>query len=142
MRNIRIWSALVLLVPVCAPVLCSDSGDDTARQDRRAALLYRIHCQNCHGENGEGDGPMARLLTSQPADLTSIADNNGGEFPTDTVRQTIDGRGEIRAHGMREMPVWGLTLQQTDRDTAQADEIRARIDDLVRHLKSIQQSTE
>jgi hypothetical protein len=81
---------------------------------------------------------MAKLLTIRPADLTVIARNNEGAFPSDKIHQTIDGRADVRAHGMREMPVWGLSLQQTDRDSSQNDEIRARVDDLVAHLKSIQ----
>jgi mono/diheme cytochrome c family protein len=138
MRYVRIGSALILLTVLCASVVGSESGDEPPEQSVRGALLYRIHCQNCHGDSGEGDGPMAKLLTIRPADLTVIARNNEGAFPSDKIHQTIDGRADVRAHGMREMPVWGLSLQQTDRDSSQNDEIRARVDDLVAHLKSIQ----
>ena len=138
MSHVRLCFALLLLTAVSTPAVSSDAMDSAARQDTRGKLLYRIHCQNCHGETSMGDGPMAKLLTVQPADLTSIARRNDGNFPTDQIRQAIDGRTEIRVHGMREMPVWGLTLQQADRDSDQEEEIRARIDDLVAHLKTIQ----
>ena len=104
----------------------------------RGSLLFRIHCQNCHGRSGTGNGPMAKLMTVPPANLTMLAVRDGGEFPTERVRRVIDGRAEVRAHGMREMPVWGLTLAQRDRDNDQEAETRARIEDLVAHLKSIQ----
>ena len=138
MQHVGICSAILLLTAVCTPAVGSDATGSATRQDTGGKLLYRIHCQNCHGETGMGDGPMAKLLTIQPADLTSIARRNDGDFPTDQIRQAIDGRTEIRVHGMREMPVWGLTLQQADRDSDQEEEIRARIDDLVAHLKTIQ----
>jgi hypothetical protein len=81
---------------------------------------------------------MAKLLTVSPSDLTRIRPSDDGEFPADKIRLVIDGRTDVRAHGTREMPVWGLTLQQSDRDSAQEDETSARIDDLVTYLESIQ----
>ena len=138
MRQVRIWSAVLILAAVLAPSARSEGSDASFRQDSRGALLYRIHCQNCHGEGGRGDGPMAKLLTVSPSDLTRIRPSDDGEFPADKIRLVIDGRTDVRAHGTREMPVWGLTLQQSDRDSAQEDETSARIDDLVTYLESIQ----
>jgi hypothetical protein len=40
-------------------------------------------------------------------DLTVLARNNKGVFPFDHVYQVIDGRRELKAHGPREMPIWG-----------------------------------
>ncbi|RJP50354.1 MAG: cytochrome c [Anaerolineaceae bacterium] len=38
----------------------------------RGAELYAIHCQMCHGENGQGTGTIsAFLIKKKPADLTS-----------------------------------------------------------------------
>ncbi len=38
----------------------------------RGAELYGIHCQMCHGENGQGTGTVAAfLIKKKPADLTS-----------------------------------------------------------------------
>jgi mono/diheme cytochrome c family protein len=138
MTQVRLCCALILLIAVSAPAVSRETTDSAAQQGDRGKLLYRIHCQNCHGERGAGDGPMAKLLTIQPTDLTSIARRNEGDFPTDRMRLVIDGRSEVRGHGVREMPVWGLSLQQPDRDSDQEKEVRARIDDLVAHLKTIQ----
>lgn len=33
--------------------------------------LYRALCAQCHGERGQGDGPLARSLNPAPADLTA-----------------------------------------------------------------------
>jgi mono/diheme cytochrome c family protein len=40
----------------------------------RGAQLYEIHCQMCHGENGQGNGTVAAFLVKKkPSDLTSEA---------------------------------------------------------------------
>ncbi|HSF10808.1 MAG TPA: cytochrome c [Nitrospirales bacterium] len=35
--------------------------------------LYRIHCLECHGAEGRGDGPRAALLAPRPGNLVSAA---------------------------------------------------------------------
>src|SRR5512138_1741662 len=38
----------------------------------RGQELYAINCKQCHGETGEGNGPVAAFLTTyKPANLTS-----------------------------------------------------------------------
>ncbi len=64
-------------------------------------------CAACHGERAKGDGPVAGLLLTEPPDLTSIRKRRGGQFPASWVYRIIDGRNEVRAHGPREMPIWG-----------------------------------
>jgi len=56
---------------------------------------------------GKGDGPLRSQLVSRVPDLTVLARSNNGVFPFDRVYQIIDGRQEIKAHGPRDMPVWG-----------------------------------
>jgi hypothetical protein len=43
-------------------------------------------------------------------DLTTLSKNNGGVFPISRVYNVIDGREEVKAHGTREMPIWGSQL--------------------------------
>ena len=69
---------------------------------------YDSNCLACHGTKGKGDGPMAAELKTPVADLTVLAKKNGGVFPVAKVYETIDGRQQIKAHGSREMPVWGM----------------------------------
>lgn len=73
-------------------------------------------CAACHGTDGRGDGPMAEVLNTPPADLTQIAERNGGSFPYWKVFATIDGRYIVPGHGERDMPVWGR--QFIDEDVA------------------------
>jgi len=38
---------------------------------QRGAILYGIHCQLCHGEQGHGDGPLADRFERTPGNLTA-----------------------------------------------------------------------
>ncbi len=72
--------------------------------------LYGQLCASCHGMDATGNGPAAPALAMPVPDLTRLALDNGGEFPTEDVQKSIHGRGEIVAHGTVEMPVWGRAL--------------------------------
>ena len=68
---------------------------------------YDANCAVCHGPQGKGDGPDAGARGVPAADLTALAQRNGGWFPFARVYEFIDGRRLVKAHGSREMPVWG-----------------------------------
>ena len=70
---------------------------------------YDGHCAICHGLSGtaQEEGAFSSLLTKKIANLTTLSKNNNGVFPFARVYQTIDGREQVQAHGIREMPVWG-----------------------------------
>lgn len=68
---------------------------------------FRSSCASCHGADARGKGPISDQLKMPPADLTMLAKNNNGAFPTNAVYEAIDGRKTIPAHGTRDMPVWG-----------------------------------
>lgn len=73
----------------------------------RPDALYRRYCASCHGLTGKGDGPVAASFSIPPADLTRLAERYGEDDVIDVVRQAIDGRRPVRAHGAVDMPVWG-----------------------------------
>lgn len=107
--------------------------------DYNGDQLFKRFCSSCHGPLGFGDGPVAPSLKMLVPDLTELSKRSGGKFPEDRVREVIDGRAVMPAHGSRPMPVWGYELEaqvpegRPGRDTAQA-----LIDRLVEHLRSIQ----
>ncbi len=68
---------------------------------------YETKCAVCHGLDGKGQGSYAAMLTVPVPDLTVLSNNNGGVFPFQYVYRIIDGREERKAHGPREMPIWG-----------------------------------
>lgn len=102
--------------------------------------LYGRLCASCHGAEGRGDGPVASMIKTGVPDLTRIAARDGGEFPTEDARRIIDGRTDRRAHGPRDMPVWGWQLYDISNpdDAGERARTDSMIDRLVTHLRSIQ----
>ena len=103
-------------------------------------IEYDHHCASCHGTDGRGQGVMARYLTIEPTDLTSLAKKNDGSFPFWQVYRTIDGREEIRGHGTRKMPVWGSRFSSDagGEDSGSRSQVAGRILGLVFYLQHIQ----
>jgi mono/diheme cytochrome c family protein len=98
--------------------------------------LYTTYCAVCHGSDARGHGPMASALKVPPADLTRIAERNGGIFPMTRVERVIAGEEPLLSgHGTREMPLWGPIFSQVDDDK---DLGRVRIDNLTRYLMAMQ----
>ena len=69
--------------------------------------LYMQYCSSCHGMEGRGNGPVTPYLKIKVPDLTLLKKNNKGIYPVSKVMSAIDGSRAVRAHGDREMPVWG-----------------------------------
>ena len=101
------------------------------------------YCAACHGVGATGDGTIGEFLTLAVPDLTELSKRNGGQFPEARITEVIDGRAEVKVHGMRDMPVWGDWF---DAEAASPDIDRKarelivndRIASLVLYLKSIQ----
>lgn len=97
--------------------------------------LYRAHCASCHGLDGRGNGPVAAALNTPPADLTRIAERNGGIFPLERIKKIIAGDQLVSAHGPREMPVWGPIFHQVEEDR---DYGNVRLQNLAEYLRTLQ----
>lgn len=100
-------------------------------------LEYETHCAVCHGLKGKGDGGVAQYLTVKPADLTQISKKSGGKFPFWRVYRTIDGRDPVKAHGTKEMPIWGDRFLKEASDVEH--KVTGRIFELVHYLESMQE---
>ena len=68
---------------------------------------FQSSCASCHGTDARGKGPVSGQLKVAPPDLTMLAKNNNGVFPTNAVYETINGSKTVPTHGTREMPIWG-----------------------------------
>jgi len=104
-------------------------------------LDFRQHCAQCHGMDATGDGPVAPALKKKPANLTMLSKNNGGVFPTDEVRNFIDGTKTAEGHGTREMPIWGYAFMHRPGSSGVPESEQAvqnKINRLVEYVKSIQ----
>ena len=118
---------------------CASAFEAVTLADYSGDEIFLKYCAACHGESGRGDGPVGRGLGIAVPDLTSLSRRYGG-FPTNFVRDTIDGRGaRIDAHGTRTMPVWGYEFWiEEGGDVVAQREMKQVIAKLVDYIRSIQ----
>ncbi len=126
---------------VCVVVLITLCGSTLAVAEERSAgeTLYVQYCASCHGERGNGNGPVAVALVTKPSDLRTITTRHRGEFPRDGLGRIIAGDEVIAAHGTRIMPIWGERLQDDVLGTVNKSAVaRGRIGFLVDYLETLQ----
>jgi mono/diheme cytochrome c family protein len=101
--------------------------------------MYVSYCASCHGLDGRGHGPAAGTLKVPPADLSMLSKNNQGVFPDKHVLAVIRFGIETKAHGSKEMPVWGPVFQRMDSPTDPMDSNRSlRVANLTTYVESLQ----
>lgn len=84
------------------------------------------------------------MVDTRIADLTTLSKKNNGVFPFARVFETIDGTHVLKAHGTRDMPIWGVEYKvkaaEYYRDVNYDDEsyVRARILALTEYIYRLQ----
>jgi hypothetical protein len=125
--------ATFLLLTVAPLQAQSARGSD----EDLGARLYFNHCAACHGQDGEGGGPVATTMHIAMPNLRSLAMRNDGVFPAEAVTTYIDGRETRAAHGERQMPIWGDVFRGAEQATAKRTVLR-RIGALVDFIAMMQ----
>jgi DMSO reductase family type II enzyme heme b subunit len=86
----------------------------TAQAPADGEAIYRERCAFCHGENGDGNGPVAKYLNPRPRDFTSnqfkFRTTASGELPLREDVITIVKEG-VRGTAM---PRWEGILSQAE----------------------------
>jgi mono/diheme cytochrome c family protein len=96
----RDWNAPAAAKNLRNPLPATDDSIAMGRMN------YSTHCQNCHGDKGDGKGPRADSLSIAPSDFT---DAHALGLVTD---------GELFwkiSHGRRPMPAFQYKLTETER---------------------------
>ena len=84
--------ARLLLCMIVVTALASAAiSPASAAEANPAKAAYLKYCSACHGEGAKGDGVVSGLMQPPPPNLTLLAKNAGGNFPTGSVMQAIDG---------------------------------------------------
>lgn len=94
-NKLILWALVISL-----PVLSADKLDI-------GKVEYDQSCASCHGLDGKGKGPFSEAMQLTVPDVTNLSKRNGGVFPVSRVYDVIDGREAVKAHGTRDMPIWG-----------------------------------
>jgi mono/diheme cytochrome c family protein len=124
------------ILPLVGLLLIAATGTAAANEVAQGRAIFLQHCASCHGLTGEGNGPMARALNTTPANLRQLSDRYGNPLPEDKIARFINGRADVKAHGPRDMPVWGKRFYSEGQgDERQVKDLIAK---LVVYLQSIQ----
>lgn len=117
----------------------AQSAPEAPNPGRDAFLQY---CASCHGAQGDGKGPMAGELRQSPSDLRHLTKRFGSPLHTQRLLERIDGRRMARAHGSRDMPVWGEKLTRNiPRGAGTEAQTRGTLLIIIDWLESIQQDS-
>lgn len=113
---------LILLSILCsASAVCADV--ETGKQ------LFTALCQSCHGENGDGNGPLAESMVLKPRDFALAAfkfDTDADwEKGTDVDLANVIREGTGAYGGSTLMPPWGHLSDQ-------------EVADLVSYIRSLE----
>jgi mono/diheme cytochrome c family protein len=100
------------------------------------ADMYNSYCAVCHGKDGKGAGPAAPAMKTPPTDLTLLAKNNSGKYPSAHVASVIRGQATTAAHGSQDMPVWGPLFSSISQ--GHEAQVQQRVANLVKYIETLQ----
>lgn len=121
-------AGIVIALLLAAP---SARAEEEAPWGRSEYLRY---CSACHGEDADGDGPVANVLQPRPPALTSLHAKYGNPLSTRFI-EYVNGTTMPRAHGTSDMPVWGRVLGERAGEDREGAELLWKI---ARYLDRIQ----
>ena len=134
--------SMLMTMPVVFALASAAVAQDPGEEFAAGREEYLEACAACHGENADGNGPIATMFKERVPDLRKIAAGNDGVFPTLEIFQIIDGRTGIRGHGAP-MPLFGKRYKAELEDEigpyGAEQVVRARVLELVLYLQSIQE---
>lgn len=137
-RPLIVLSALLAVTSITGAGRSVDETQLPATYIPSGEQTYKQYCGACHGANAEGNGPMARLLTTPPSDLTTLARRHQGKFPYEYVTNVIEFGPGVASHGSSDMPTWGPIFRYVDKQNERI--VRQRIKNLCDYLASLQKN--
>jgi len=115
-RRSRVPWVLAFGAAACVVVATGASAEDHGGK-----APFDQYCASCHGTAGDGAGPVATEMKTPPTDLRKLGKKYGMPLPKPKLRELIDGREMVRAHGTGDMPVWGEELVHNVPPTANTE---------------------
>lgn len=106
MRIAPTWLALALAIGFIPATSTADADLDKGKQ------VYSIYCVTCHGDSGDGKGPVGQTLNPPPRDFTKAEWKFGGS-PQDLL--DVVSNGAAAKGGSPLMAPWGAVIPEADR---------------------------
>jgi mono/diheme cytochrome c family protein len=150
--------AAVLLLALCFSAAATASAQQSQTTSKKSPApatsapsgegLFNSYCAACHGKDAKGDGPAAAALKVPPPDLTTLGKRHGGKFPADYFTSVLQyGVEEVKAHGSKDMPVWGPLFgpsgslrKSQEMPLAEARDVNAAVAEKIRSLSQYVES--
>jgi len=137
-RPLIVLGVLLSIAGVAGAALAVDQDQLPPTYMPSGEQTYRQYCGACHGSDARGAGPLARLLTTPPSDLTTLAKRHQGKFPYEYVSSVLEFGPGVSAHGSSDMPTWGPIFRSFDNQNERV--VRRRIKNLCDYLASLQRN--
>ncbi len=134
-RNNKLRVNIILLLGCFLLTRAAIVRGDEINEGRQ---LYLDHCAACHGVKGDGHGPLEHELAAPPADLRLLSRKYGNPLPEDQIARFMDGRADVKAHGPRDMPVWGEEMWQYPEGSGNPNQVSDSVGRIIHYLQSIQ----
>jgi mono/diheme cytochrome c family protein len=146
MRVMKFISLAVILVVISTFAVAQAAPAQTAPTVKHVPItnapsnsgkeMFNSYCAVCHGKDGKGNGPAASAMKTPPTDLTLLAKNNGGKYPSSHVAAVIKGQATTPSHGSQDMPVWGPLFSSISQ--GHEGQVQQRITNLVTYIEGLQ----
>jgi hypothetical protein len=105
-------------------------------QTRSGTEDYDLYCGACHGLDGSGNGTWKG---AKVPDLTRLSWENGGNFPSEEVRNVVDGRSRSRWHQRQlDMPYVGEVFESEQENHVSNENAETRTAAIVDYIRGLQ----
>jgi mono/diheme cytochrome c family protein len=146
MRVMKFISLAAIVIMASALALAQNTSSETVPAVRQVPItdvpsnsgkqMFNSYCAVCHGTDAKGSGPAAAALKSVPADLTQLAQKNGGKYPSAHVASVIRGQATMPSHGSQDMPIWGPLFSSISQ--GHEGQVQQRTANLVQYIETLQ----
>jgi len=127
---------IAIFIAAAHPSPAQEGPDEAVLSEGKSDFEW--HCETCHGPEGDGDGPMSKMLIERPADLTAIAKANGGTFPFWRVYRIILGKEQVPGHETFMMPEFWKRFSRDEKDWDYPMPPHVRVLLLTHYVESLQ----
>ena len=108
-ESVTMFVKLLIDDPKKSIATVAESHGDNKPSERIGRAIFKSYCSLCHGENGEGDGKMAKIIKNPPPFNLTLS-----RAPDEYLMQIISKGGAAMGRSAR-MPPWGEQFSETER---------------------------